>query len=151
MLLALCNQRFLFVKNFYVTKVCRLSCYIMFYVAIIVNRIAYCLSAWGEFLTEVCKACINAVFKRAKRFGFTDTVYDLNGLREHADEFLFNQIQSDFHCLHHILPPIKPDCTYLRARGHDYIFYRSLTRTCIDHHLCRDVCIIICNRFAIYF
>jgi hypothetical protein len=31
------------------------------------------------------------------------------------------------------------------------IFYRSLTRTCIDHHLCRDVCIIICNRFAIYF
>jgi hypothetical protein len=91
------------------------------YVAIIVNRIAYCLSAWGGFLTEVCKARINAVFKRAKRFGFTDTVYDLNGLREHADEFLFNQIQSDFHCLHHILPPIKPDCTYLRARGHDYI------------------------------
>jgi hypothetical protein len=41
-----------------------------------------------------------SAFKRAKRFGFTDTVYDLNGLREHADEFLFNQIQSDFHCLH---------------------------------------------------
>jgi hypothetical protein len=60
-------------------------------------------------------------FKRAKRFGFTDTVCDLNGLREHADEFLFNQMQSDFHCLHHILPPVKPDCTYLRARGHDYI------------------------------
>jgi hypothetical protein len=149
MLLALCNQRF------YLFKLLRdqgmpLKLSHNVYVAIIVNRIAYCLSAWGGFLTEVCKARINAVFKRAKRFGFTDTVYDLNGLREHADEFLFNQIQSDFHCLHHILPPIKPDCTYLRARGHDYN-YRSLTRTCIDHHLCRDVCIIICNRFAIYF
>jgi hypothetical protein len=104
-----------------------------------------------QSLTEVCKTRINTVFKRAKRFGFTDTVYDVNELREHADECLFNQIQSDFHCLHQILPPIKPDCTYLRARGHDYIFYRSLTNTCIDHHLCRDVCIIICNRFAIYF
>jgi hypothetical protein len=60
------------------------------FVAIIVNRVAYCLSAWGGFLTEVRKARINTVFKRAKRFGFTDAVYDVNGLREHADECLFN-------------------------------------------------------------
>jgi hypothetical protein len=25
------------------------------------------------------------------------------------------------------------------------IFYRSVTHTFIDHHLCRDVCTIICN------
>jgi hypothetical protein len=57
MLLALCNQRF------YLLKLLRdqgmplkLLHRPNVYVAIIVNRIAYCLSAWGGFLTEVCKA-----------------------------------------------------------------------------------------------
>lgn len=131
MLLALCNQRF------YLLKLLRdqgmpFNLLHNVYVAIVVNRIAYCLSAWGGFLTEVYKSRINAVFKRAKRFGFTDILYDVNGLREYADQCLFNQIQSDFHCLHHTLPPIKPDGAYLRARGHDYILpkcYSSLYRT----------------------
>jgi hypothetical protein len=69
------------------------------------------------------------VFKRAKRFGFTDitydvNMYDVNGLREYTDKCLFNQIKSDFHCLHHILPPINPDWAYLRARGRDYILLK---------------------------
>jgi hypothetical protein len=28
------------------------------------------------------------------------------------------------------------------------IFYRSVTHILIDHHLCREVCIIICNLFV---
>jgi hypothetical protein len=43
------------------------------YVAIIVSRIIYCLSARGGFLIEACKGRINTVFKRAIRIGFTDT------------------------------------------------------------------------------
>jgi hypothetical protein len=74
MLLALCNQRF------YLLKLLRdqgmpLKLLHNVYVAIIVNRIVYCLSVWGGILTEVCKARVNTVFKRARRFGFTDTVY----------------------------------------------------------------------------
>jgi hypothetical protein len=76
---------------------------------------------------------------------FTDTVYDVNGLREYADKCLFSQTQSDFHCLHHILPPIKPDGAYLRARGHDYILPKCDSSLYIEHHLCRDVCTIICK------
>jgi hypothetical protein len=91
------------------------------YVSLVVNRIAYCLSAWGGFLTDECIGRIKAVFKRAKRYGFTDTMYDVTGLREYADKHLFDQIQSDSHCLHHILPPHKPDVIYLGTRGHDYV------------------------------
>jgi hypothetical protein len=81
--LALCNQRFYLLKlerdQGMPLKLLRNVC-----VAIVVNRIAYCLSAWGGFLTDVCKGCISAVFRRAKRFGFTDTIYDLTGVREYA-------------------------------------------------------------------
>jgi hypothetical protein len=142
LLLALCNQRF------YLLKLLRdqgmpLKLLHNVYVAIIVSRIGYCLSAWGGFLTEECKGRINAVFKRAKRFGFTDTIYDVNGLREYADKSLFEQIQSECHCLHHILPPVKPDCNYLRARGHDYIlpqcdsslYRKSFIPRCLYYYL----------------
>jgi hypothetical protein len=120
MLLALCGQRF------YLLKLLRdqgmpLDLLHNVYVSLVVNRNAYCFSAWGGFLTDECIGRINAVFKRAKRYGFTDTIYDVTGLREYADKHLFDQIQSDSHCLHHILPPHKPDVTYLRARGHDNV------------------------------
>lgn len=75
------------------------------YVAVVVNRIVHCFSAWVGFSTDLCKGRINAVFNRAKRFGVIDTIYDVTGLREYA-VFLNNQIQFDFHCLYimfHIL------------------------------------------------
>jgi hypothetical protein len=61
MLLALCNQRF------YLLKLLRdqdmpLKLLHSVYVAIIFNRIAYCLSMWSGFLTEVCIGRINTVF-----------------------------------------------------------------------------------------
>jgi hypothetical protein len=45
------------------------------YHALIVNRITYCLSTWGGFLTTDSVGRLNAVFERAKRYGFTDTVF----------------------------------------------------------------------------
>jgi hypothetical protein len=55
------------------------------YHALIVNRITFCLSAWGGFVTIYSVGRLNAVFKRAKRYGFTDTVFDIIGLLENAD------------------------------------------------------------------
>jgi hypothetical protein len=101
-LLTLCNQRF------YLLKVLRdqgmpLLLLRNIYHALIVNRITYCLSAWGGFLTTDSVGRLNAVFKRAKRYGFTDTVYDVIGLLENADEALFSQIQlNNNHCLYHV-------------------------------------------------
>jgi hypothetical protein len=60
MLLALCNQRF------YLLKLLRdqgmpLKLFHNVYIAIIVNGIAHCLSAWGGFLTEVWEGRIYTV------------------------------------------------------------------------------------------
>jgi hypothetical protein len=41
-----------------------------------VNRIAYCLNAWGGYLNDEQIGRIDALFKRAKRYGFTRFYYD---------------------------------------------------------------------------
>jgi hypothetical protein len=125
-LLTLCNQRF------YLLKVLRdqgmpLLLLRNIYHALIVNRITYCLSAWGGFLTTDSVGRLNAVFKRAKRYGFTDTVFDVIGLLENADKTLFSQIKlNNNHCLYHILPPRRPNIGGLRARGHDFTCQNAL-------------------------
>ena len=103
--LLLCNQRF------YLLKLLRdqgmpLELLTTVYNALVVNRIAYCLSAWGGFLSVEDENRINACFQRAKRYGFTDTVYNVVGLREHSDRMLFNSLQTEGHCLASILPPV---------------------------------------------
>jgi hypothetical protein len=39
--------------------------------SLIVNRITYCLSAWGTYLIVEQVGRIDALLKRAKRYGFT--------------------------------------------------------------------------------
>jgi hypothetical protein len=91
------------------------------------SKLTFGLSAWGGFLTTDSVGRLNAVFKRAKRYGFTDTVYDVIGLLENADEALFSQIQlNNNHCLYHILPPRRPNIGGLRARGHDFTLPKCL-------------------------
>ena len=51
-----------------------------------------CIPAWGGFLTVEDENRINVLFKRAKRYGFTDTVFIVVGsreVREHSDLTLF--------------------------------------------------------------
>jgi hypothetical protein len=62
----------------------------------------------------------NALFKRAKRYGFTSYIYDFEGLLGHVDFEMFSNMQRQNHCLHHFLPPTRVDNCNLRTRGHNY-------------------------------
>ena len=91
---------------------------------LIVNRITYCVSAWGSYLTAEQVGRVDALLKRAKRYGFTSFYYDFNGLLEHADCKMFNSIQCENNCLHYILPPVKTGDCNLRMRGHNFVLPR---------------------------
>jgi hypothetical protein len=97
------------------------------YHALVVNRIAYCLSAWGGFLSVEDENRINACFQRAERYGFTDTVYNVVGLREHSDRMLFKSLQTEGHCLASILPPVRSNIDELRNRGHIFTLPKCST------------------------
>ena len=89
------------------------------YVSLIVNRITYAVSAWGGLISQRHIDKINAMFKRARKYGFTDTVYDYRGLLYHCDATLFNKARSDLHCLNRFLPTRQLDYGQ-RDRDHNY-------------------------------
>jgi hypothetical protein len=120
LVLASCSKRFYLLKNLRdggmpVGKLSEIFC------SLVVSRISYCVSAWGGFLNAEQVGRINALFKRARRYGFTEHTYDFRGIMESADEELFRRIQSKEHCLHNILPPIKHGYCELRNRGHNFV------------------------------
>jgi hypothetical protein len=118
-LLTQCNQRSYMLKVLRYRSMPLLLLHNI-YKALIINRIMRCLSAWGGLLTTDSVGRLNAVFKRAKRYGFTDTVYDVIGLLKNANAALFSQIQlHNSHCLYHILPPRRSNIGGIRARGLD--------------------------------
>jgi hypothetical protein len=84
-----------------------LSCLNTVFISLIVNRIAYCLSAWGGSITSDQVNRINAVLKRAKRYGVTGEIYIFEGLLECGDREMFTKMQAPDHCLHHLLPPVR--------------------------------------------
>jgi hypothetical protein len=137
-LLAVCSQRF------YLLKLLRdqgmpLSCLHGVYVSIVVNRIAYCLSAWGGSVKQEDVNKINSLFRKARRCRFTDTVYDFEGLLAYSDEKLFASVCCDNHCLNHLLEKGAPESIELRERGHCYVLPQCHTnirrRSCIPRLL----------------
>ena len=118
--LATCSQRF------YLLKLLRdggmpLSCLHVVFCSLVLNRIIYCLSAWGGLITIDQANRINAVLKRAKRYSFTGETFIFEGLLECCDSEMFTNMQAPDHCLHHLLPPVRPSASQLRARGHVFI------------------------------
>ena len=114
-----CSQRF------YLLKLLReqgmpLSCLHNVYVSIVVNRITYCLSAWGGNVKQNDINRINSLFRKAKKYRFTDTIYDFEGLLKYQDENLFLKMGYSNHCLHHLLQAHKEKVRDLRERGHEF-------------------------------
>ena len=125
-ILSTCNQRF------YLLKLLRdqgapPSVLNAVYQSIVVGRVSYCISAWGGFLKEADIQRINAMFRRAKRYQFTDILFDFSGLLKHHDKKLFNNMQQTTHCLHHILPESKP--TNRPVRNHSLCHSLMLPKT----------------------
>ena len=89
--------------------------------AIIVSRITYALSAFSGFLNSCDIDRINAVFRKAKRWGLTDSVYNVEDIIDITQYKLFKCITyNNNHCLYHLLPGKRLDDYDFRARGHAY-------------------------------
>ena len=118
--LSLCSQRFYLLKLLK-NQGMSLSCLSNVFASIVVGKLTYCMSVWGGFLKESHVNQINSVFRKGKRYGYTETMYDIKGLLYHFDSTLFNQIRAnEEHCLNHILPLIQNGDKILRSRGHGY-------------------------------
>jgi hypothetical protein len=78
------------------------------------------MSAWGGNVKQDDVSRINSLFGKGKRYGFTDTVYDFEGLLGYNDENLFTKLGYSNHCLHHLLQAHKERIMKLRDRGHGY-------------------------------
>jgi gmma-aminobutyric acid receptor subunit gamma/cGMP-dependent protein kinase 2 len=121
--LACCSQRFYLLKLLRDGGMTGDNLDVVF-VSLIINRLTYCLSAWGGFLNGEQVGRINAVLRRAKRYCLTDYLYDAVGLLDAVDNRLFCSMQNEWHCLHHLLPPKKDDYWTLRPRGHTFVLPR---------------------------
>jgi prolipoprotein diacylglyceryltransferase len=90
--LACCSKRFYLLKSLRdggmpISKLNDIFC------SLVVNRITYCLSAWGNFLNREQTGRVDALLKRARRYGLTSFYYDYYGLLECADMKMFQCIQ----------------------------------------------------------
>ena len=59
------------------------------YDALIINRITYCISAYGGHLNSEQVGKVNALLKRAKKYQLTDVIFEFAGLLMQADYKLF--------------------------------------------------------------
>jgi hypothetical protein len=81
LVLASCSKRFYLLKNLRDEgmPLCKLS---EIFCSLVFSRVSYCVSAWGGFLNLNAEQTgkINALFKRARRYGFTEHTYDFKFL-----------------------------------------------------------------------
>jgi len=97
------------------------------FTALILSRITYAISVWVGHLTNQQRQRINAFLKRARKFGFTVTLYCIEDLLEKSDIRLFSLYVSKkpARCLYPILPGNNKSCQLLlRKRGHTVILPR---------------------------
>ena len=106
--LFICSQRVYLIKLLRSQAMPESKLQVIF-VALIISRIVYALSAWGGFLNSQQINRIKAFLRKARRFGFCSStcLCDVSEYLRLADCRLFNRIQSPSHCLSHLLSPEK--------------------------------------------
>ena len=58
---------------------------------------------------------IDAMFRKAKRWGITTDEFNMDFLSTLSDSRLFENIKFDQHCLHHLLPQVHEVHTFLQS------------------------------------
>ena len=81
----------------------------------------YACPAWWGFLSKAEIAKINSVLRKAFRWGFlSHAPLSFEEMCHRQDDNLFAKIlANDKHCLHHLLPPVRPVTLSLRNRPHN--------------------------------
>ena len=108
----------------------------------IVSRIGYALPSWGGFVSVELYCKIHAMFKRLKRYGYTTDYLTFSDLLDKTDSDLFCSMRRSYHCLHHVLPPLRT-VDDLRVRGHLYNLPDCRTNVYKKN--------IICCAFSVWF
>ena len=115
-ILKLCSQ--IICQN-YCKIVSHVICWILCN-AIVLSKLRYAISVYHGFLSAELKGQINAFLKRAFKYGFCTSVHTIDVIAEKADRSLLAKIARSQHCLHTLLPDIKPYSCRLWAKGHAY-------------------------------
>ena len=87
----------------------------------LISKLVYGSPAWRGFANCSDMGRINAVVKRAERWGiFNAHENTITNIMDKADAQLFNKILGNSnHVLHYLLPPVKNVTYNLRARAHN--------------------------------
>ena len=94
--------------------------------ALIASRILYALPAFYGFILQSDVDRIDAMFRKAKRWGITTDEFNMDFLSTLSDSRLFKNIKFDHHCLHHLLPQVHEVPSYnLRGRPTCYEIPRA--------------------------
>ena len=89
--------------------------------ALIISRILYALPAFYGFLSQRDIDRINAMFRKARRWGITVDEFDMDLLSTLSDSGLFKKIGNENHCLHQLLPKVHEVPSYnLRPKSTVY-------------------------------
>ena len=88
--------------------------------AIILQRLAYALPAWGPFLSVDLKHKIYGFLRRPYRYGFTKEILHIQTIIDSVTCDLCNKVKASKHCFYHLLPPQRPLHDALRVRGHEF-------------------------------
>ena len=115
----ICSQRVFLLKQLRDQGLPR-ECLHTVFQAIVLNRLAYAIQAWGPYMNVELVHKIDAFLKRVYRYGFVRSIIKIQPLLDTVMQDLFNKMQSTDHCLHPLLPPDRQLCMNLRARGHDF-------------------------------
>ena len=74
----------------------------------------------------------NSLFKRAFKYGYVKTVFNLEQLLQNYDDNLLTKATYENHTMHHLLPSFKSTCYNLRSHGH------GLSVSCVKSELYKN-------------
>ena len=75
------------------------------------------------------------MFKKLKRYGYTTDYLTFSDLLNKADSDLFSSMRRSYHCLHHVLPPLRT-VDNMKVCDHPYNLPECSTNVHKNHLLC---------------
>ena len=91
------------------------------FASLVLSRITYALPVFAHNLSKDDTNKINALLRKSQKWGVNSKSYNLFELSEQANIQLSIKMLSPGHCLHHLIPPIRPPPSYaLRPNVHQF-------------------------------
>ena len=118
-ILRICAQRSYLLKLLSKQGLSALHMNTVFY-ALIMTRILYAVPSFYNLLSGSHIERIDTFLRRMSRCGYTNNLFVFRDIVNDIDATLFEKIIRPTHCLHYLLPPVKPHLG-LRPKGHPYI------------------------------